>query len=190
MSDDPYIGPTTPASAPGEPSRFASNVAKLVVLPMTIALIAILLVFYVFYSSSYVSGSSMYPTLHDGDRLLTTHGDPDPKRGDIITVGVIESQGPIELVKRVVALPGDTIEVRDDIAYVNGEREPNRGQIVLPKFSVTLSPYKVPAGHVFVMGDNRPVSEDSRYFGAVAESGIGGKAVFVFWPPNRIRELH
>ena len=96
----------------------------MIFLPLLFSLIVIVLVFYVFFSSATVRGPSMLPTLLNGDCLLITHGDSSPHRGDIVVTQVDEGGGPIELVKRVIALPGDTVEIRDDVAYVNGSREP------------------------------------------------------------------
>ena len=128
--------------------------------------------------------------LPNGDYLLITHGAKTLHRGDIVVTGVLEKSGPVELVKRVIALPGDTIEIRRDTAYVNGKAEPDYGQIVMPQYSVSRGPYVVPTGYLYVMGDNRPVSEDSRYLGAVPLSGLKGQAVLVFAPVNRIRVVH
>jgi signal peptidase I len=189
VSNDDYIGPTVLAPGAKPRNEAAMHLARWIMLPLTVLLIAIILIFYVFFSSAVVEGPSMLPTLRGGDYLLITHG-PDPlSRGDIIVTSVLETAGPIELVKRVIALPGDTVEIRKDVAYVNGVEEPQRGQFVLPAYSVNVGPQVVPPGHVYVMGDNRPVSEDSRYIGFIAISGIKGRAVMIFAPINRIRRL-
>jgi len=189
VSDDLYIGPSALEPAPKEPSLLARHLAQWVMLPFVFMLIALVLVFYVFFTSAVVDGESMLPTLRNGDYLLVTHGDPTPKRGDIVVTKVVESAGPVELVKRVIAVPGDTIEIRQDVAYVNGKPEPTRGQYVLPQYSVDVPPFTVPVGSLYVMGDNRPISEDSRYLGPVPTVGLKGRAVFVFAPLNRIRFL-
>ena len=188
--DDVYIGPTALEPGPPEPSKLADAMARWVVVPLIVLLVAIVLVFYVFFSSAVVDGESMRPTLDNGDYLLITHGAKSLQRGDIIVTGVLEKAGPVELVKRVIALPGDTVEIRDDAAYVNGAAEPSRGQLVVPRFSVSRTPYVVPDGYIYVMGDNRPVSEDSRYLGPVPLSGLKGRAVLVFAPINRVRVVH
>lgn len=191
MSDDLYIGPTALEPGPKEPrhSRAADHLARFVMMPLVLALIIIVLVFYVFFSSAVVSGPSMMPTLLSGDYLLVTHGDSSPSRGDVIVTGVLETTGPVELVKRVIALPGDTVEIRNDVAYVNGVVEPQRGQLVIPQYAISQQKITVPRGYVYVMGDNRAVSEDSRYLGSVPVSGIKGRAVFVFAPINRVRPV-
>jgi signal peptidase I len=188
-NDDLYIGPTVLAPGPPKGPELADHLAKWIVVPLIVCLIAVVLVFYVFFSSAVVSGQSMDPTLSNGDYLLITHGASGLQRGDIIVTKVLEDIGPVELVKRVIALPGDTVEVQNDVAIVNGIAEPQRGQFVVPSDSVSRTPIVVPPGTVYVMGDNRPVSEDSRYLGPVPISGIQGRAVFVFAPLTRIHPM-
>jgi signal peptidase I len=189
MSDELPIGPTVLAPGPREPSGSRHRLAMWMLLPFMLWLVGILLVFYVFFSSAVVSGPSMEPTLRNSDYLLVTHGDSSPRRGDIVVTQVNENGVPVELVKRVIALPGDTVEVLSDVAYVNGAAEPARGQVINNRFVVSRPRVTVPAGQVYVMGDNRPNSEDSRYFGPIPISGIKGKAVFVFAPIYRLRPL-
>jgi signal peptidase I len=187
--DDLYIGPTVLEPGPPKHSELADRLARWVVLPLILSLVAIVLVFYVFFSSAVVSGESMLPTLSNGDYLLITHGASGLQRGDVVVTKVQESSGPVELVKRVIALPGDTVEIRGDVAFVNGEAEPQRGQVVLPQASVSRLPIVIPPGTVYVMGDNRPISEDSRYLGPIPISGIKGRAVFVFAPITHVHPV-
>ena len=116
----------------------------------------------------------MLPTLRSGDMVLLTKGYPQPRRGDIVFTRVMEQGAPVEIVKRVIALPGDTVEIRNDVAIVNGvngararavrRSDGRRFRRVLPR----------PGGSVYVMGDNRPDSEDSRYIGPVPALGREG----------------
>ena len=132
-----------------------------------------------------VDGDSMRPTLEDGDRLLVTHLFYTPRRGDIV---VVNSTGLGKLiVKRVIGLPGDTVDIdfeRHEV-YVNGE-EQNEPYIDEPTqdpedvaFPVTVS-----ENALFVMGDNRNNSQDSRSaaVGQIDEEDIIGKAVFRLYP--------
>jgi signal peptidase I len=189
MSDELPIGPSVLAPGPKEPNLTRHRIATWMLLPFTLWLIGIVLVFYVFFTSVAVDGSSMAPTLHDGDRILVTHGNPSPQRGDIVVTEVDEGGTRVELVKRVVALPGDTVEVLSDVAYVNGSPEPARGQRINAGFTVSRPRITVPAGYIYVMGDNRPDSEDSRYLGPIPITRIMGKAVFVFSPIYRFRPI-
>ena len=89
-----------------------------------------------------------------------------------------------EFIKRVIALPGETIAVRDNQVLIDGEPldEPYlRAGIRMPDFG----PEVVPEGFVFVMGDNRNQSQDSRFFGPIPEEDIVGRAFVTVWPPGR-----
>ena len=171
------------------PSGLGHRVAVRLLIPLLLLLLATILVFFVFFSGAVVVGESMFPTLHNADYLLVTRGGFYPKRGDIVVTDVVEGQGPVELVKRVIGLPGDVVEIRGDVAYVNGQQEPNRGQVVLPQFSESRPPLTVPAGSIYVMGDNRADSLDSRQMGPVPLAGLKGRATSVFAPIYRIHVL-
>ncbi|HVM02358.1 MAG TPA: signal peptidase I [Acidimicrobiales bacterium] len=97
-------------------------------------------------------------------------------------VGIVQPSAE-EFIKRVVALPGETVEGRDGTVHVDGRplREP-----YLAPGTVTsdFAPVEVPPGHLWVMGDNRPNSSDSRVFGAIARSSVVGRTVVRIWPPG------
>jgi signal peptidase I len=138
-----------------------------------------------------IPSESMVPTLEVGDRVFVNkfiYRFSEPERGDIIVFESVNG-GEEELIKRVVALPGDEVEVRNGTLLVNGEEqeEPylNRG---LP-FNGSYGPTEVPGGEVFVMGDNRANSADSRVFGPLPVENIEGEAFMRFWPPSRIGPL-
>ena len=159
-------------------------------MPLLLLFALIISVFFVFFSPIRVQGPSMVPTLMPEDRVLITHGDKDPSRGDVIVLIADENGSPIELVKRVIGLPGDIVEIKGDTAYVNGVHEPERGQMVYGRDPTYGQSTKVAPGQLFVMGDNRAVSEDSRYIGTVPLSGVKGKVVAVFAPIQRMRFVH
>jgi len=132
-----------------------------------------------------VDGSSMEPTLDDNDRLiveLMSYRFGDPERGDIVMLRITEGQSSRALVKRIVGLPGDTIEIHDGNVYINGEKydEPYVSASTNGIMTATL----IPDGQYFVMGDNRPISNDSRYFGTVPHQDIIGKVWIRYWPFN------
>ena len=141
-----------------------------------------------------VSGASMYPTLHNGDRMVLS------KVGDIHRFDVVILKAPdenVEYIKRVIGMPGDTVEMKSGLLYINGKKvdQPFINTEALAKQTVFIDDFtlesltgesKVPEGKYFVLGDNRGVSKDSRMIGFIDRSAIEGKAVFTIWPFGRI----
>lgn len=129
-------------------------------------LLAVYLVFRFVIGFSVVSGVSMNDTLTDGDLVLYTRIHGEIERGDIISVGIPSGE---YYVKRVVALGGDVVDLRDGVLYVNGE--PETGDFIkgatYPEEGSFTYPYTIALGDAFVLGDNREESIDSRFFGAV-----------------------
>lgn len=157
------------------------NVWKLVNFVLKRAVIAeviAVLLFQVMFRVMIVQGTSMKPTLWEGDRLFLNYLCYEPAYGDLVSFKN-EERG--YLVKRVIGMPGDTIEVRDSVVYRNGEplEEDYIAQGYFGCGDMT-GPVTVEEGHVFVMGDNRPDSYDSRSTGVgqVSEDDIVGGAVF------------
>lgn len=125
-----------------------------------------------------VGSASMAPALCPGDRVLVWKWRPaldDVRRGDVIVVKAPRSGAP--LVKRAVGLPGDVVEIRDALLYVNQHLvdEPNVDHEAVD--SLYYGPVEVPTGHVLVLGDAREVSIDSRSFGPVPASQLIGTVV-------------
>ena len=141
-----------------------------------------------------VSGASMYPTLHNADRMILS------KVGDIHRFDVVILKAPdenVEYIKRVIGIPGDTVEMKSGVLYINGKKvdQPFINTEALAKQTVFMDDFtlesltgesKVPEGKYFVLGDNRGVSKDSRMIGFIDRSAIEGKAVFTIWPFGRI----
>jgi signal peptidase I len=139
-----------------------------------------------------IPSESMVPTLLVGDRVLANkfvYRLTEPERGEVVVFESVGEGDDQKLIKRIVALAGDEVEVRNGTLLVNGEarEEPylNRN---LP-FNDSYGPSEVPEGHVFVMGDNRANSADSRVFGPLPIENIEGEAFVRFWPPLRIGSL-
>ncbi len=154
----------------------------------------------IFVVSAYrVSSASMEDTLTEGDYLFVNklayeYGTP-PQSGDII-VFMYPNNPEKDFIKRIVALPGQTVQIADKAVYVDGELvqipsgSKNIDAKILPadlSFRDNFGPYLVPENSYFVMGDNRDDSRDSRFWGAVPRENIRGKAVFVYWSwePNK-----
>jgi signal peptidase I len=126
---------------------------------------------------------SMEPTLMEGDRILInrlTYHFRDPKAGDVIVFDSPINEDE-DLVKRVVAVEGNTVAVHDGSLYVDGVAQ-DEPYLLEQDFRGEVPETTVPPGSVFVMGDNRNNSGDSRIFGPVAIGSIIGKAFVIYWP--------
>jgi signal peptidase I len=145
-----------------------------------------------------VDGHSMDTTLHDGDRVFVnklSYRLHDPNRGDVVVLHEINGTSERDLIKRVIALEGETIELRNCVVLIDGVEllEPYLDpQVVTPgNCGGDYGPTAVPDDHVFVMGDNRAGSQDSRSenVGPIEEDEIVGRAFVVFWPTSHWRWL-
>lgn len=141
-----------------------------------------------------VQGASMYPTYHDKDIIIVS------KMSKIERFDQIVFQSPTEdelYIKRVIGLPGDTVEMKDDVLYVNGKAykedyvnrqtdDPNQLRIT-ENFTLEqlVNEKKVPEGKYFVLGDNRLRSSDSRHYGLISKDAIYGEAKLTVYPFNR-----
>jgi signal peptidase I len=150
------------------------------------AVVIALLINLFFAQATQVLGQSMEPTLHSTQRVVIEkityrffHG---PRRGDIVVVRMPDQSD--LLIKRVIGLPGETIEVRGGEVYINGER------IEEPWSTAPggrdYGPQSIPPLHVFVLGDNRGASNDSRNFGPVSIDDVVGHAWLSYWPPKDV----
>lgn len=95
-----------------------------------------------------------------------------------------------ELVKRVIGVPGDTVEIRDGVVSVNGSRLQEPYLTQPGTRSDDMAPLLIKEGHYFVLGDNRPKSNDSRDWGLVPQENMVGKVWFVYWPPSNLNFLN
>lgn len=153
---------------------------------ITAALIAIVLIFAFLFRLVSVDGRSMEPTLHDQERLILSRLAYKPAYEDIVILNMDERNEP--LIKRIIALPGDTIEVTETgSVYRNGEKLDEPYAKPLTAREKMDGVVTVPEGYVFVMGDNRSdgCSLDSRTFGCVPIEDVLGKAVFRVAPLNQ-----
>lgn len=171
------------------------------VVVVVVALVAALLIKTFAIQAFYIPSPSMVPTLKPGDRVLVNKLSYDfhsVRIGDIVVFRrppADTTLGIDDLIKRVVALPGQTISVSGCKVFVNGKAEdqsylPSGWQNPTSEYCTVWTtslpnPYKVPAGDYFVMGDNRKDSYDSRYWGPLPASYIVGRAFVRMWPPSR-----
>jgi signal peptidase I len=129
-----------------------------------------------------VYGSSMEPNLHTDQRLVVekiSYRLHNPHRGDVVVIRMPD-RGPELLIKRVIGLAGETIEVRGGVVYIN--EQPLQEDYLVRKTAGTYGPTTIPEGQVFVMGDNRGASNDSRVFGPVPLDRVVGRAWVSYWP--------
>lgn len=169
------------------------------------ALVVALVVKTFLFQAFYIPSASMEPTLTEGDRVLVnklSYDLHDVNRGDIVvfelTPDDVGPDGIKDLIKRVVGLPGDIIETRDGVVYVNDRRleEPYLAEGMITGDPATgnnpgIARQTIPAGMVFVMGDNRSNSHDSRYAdrGPIPVDSIVGRAFVIVWPLSSISGL-
>lgn len=157
-------------------------------------IIAIILAFVIrtFIVEPYlVEGTSMNPTLQTQERLLVNKAlyyFTDPVKDDIIVFKYPHDPSR-DFIKRVIAVPGDTIEIREGVVYLNGQML--KEDYILEKTKGSFPKVIVPPKHVFVMGDNRNNSEDSRFknVGFVPYELVKGKGMIVFWPFEVFRKM-
>lgn len=168
------------------------------------ALVAVVLIFSLVFRIATIDGTSMLNTLNNGDKVIVVDCGYTPKRGDIVVVSRniensvrAEKTSELPIIKRIIALGGDTVNIDFDtgIVYVNGEKidEPYIRMPTTQKKDIDFPVY-VPEGYIFVMGDNRENSLDSRS-SYIGENGmihsryILGRAVFRVFPFDKIGGL-
>jgi signal peptidase I len=162
--------------------RIAVAAVRELVLTLVPALLLVLFMnVFVAEAALVEEGPSMQPNLYRGDRVMTekvSYRFTAPQRGDVV---IVRRPAPEQsLIKRVVALPGEVVEVREGHVWIDGDpiEEPWVTYFGGPDYG----PARVPAAHVFVLGDNRPNSRDSREIGPVPLSSVHAHAIFVYWP--------
>jgi signal peptidase I len=189
----------------GKRRSFWRELPLLILVALVIAVVIKTFVIQAFW----IPSSSMENTLQINDRVLVNKlafDIGDINRGDVIVFddprGVQERESVVqavlrnlaesvgvstpksEFIKRVIGLPGETVEVRDGAVHINGE--PLAESYLHPRTSMPdFGPETVPPGMYFVMGDNRNSSQDSRFFGPIDGDAIVGEAFVVLWPPSR-----
>ncbi len=182
-------------------SGFFSSIGEffLEVTQTVVVVLSIFLILYLFIMQPHqVNGLSMYPNFDNGEYLLTdkiSYKTGTPQRGDVVVFHAPETaqcpQGTgCDFIKRIIAVPGETIEVKNNGYYINGEKlvEPyipdenyTRPGAYTQGRAITLGP-----NEYFVSGDNRPHSSDSRAWGPITPKEIVGKAFFRYWPIKSI----
>jgi signal peptidase I len=175
------------------------------ILVVVIALGAALLVRVYVLQQFYISGPSMESTLYENNRVLVnklSYRLHDIRRSDVVVFDRITTSGGViahdDLIKRVIGIAGDTVEIKDCKVLVNAKeiQEPylDESVLALPNAVercrvIDMKPITVPKNQLFVMGDNRPESFDSRSFGTIPKHLVVGRAFAIVWPFGRIATL-
>ncbi|MDZ4800920.1 MAG: signal peptidase I [Bryobacteraceae bacterium] len=160
---------------------------------LLISVVLAVLVILFLYQPVKVEGTSMMPALVDQERIFINKfvykfGIGTIDRGDLV-VFWFPGDPTKSYIKRVIGLPGDIVEVDNGAVYVNSR--PLREDYILAEYrdQLSMSPFTVGPDEFFVLGDHRSSSNDSRSWGAVPRNYIYGKAVFVYWPLNKLGVL-
>src|ERR1700687_5996505 len=156
---------------------------------IAIGLALVIIVF--LYQPVKVEGTSMAPLLSDQERIFINkfvYRFEDIHRGDVVVFWYPLDRSK-SFIKRVIGLPGETVDIRHGLLYVNGQVIPE--PYVPPQYTdvTDFGPVKVPKDSYFVMGDHRISSNDSRVFGPVASQFFYGRAVFAYWPVDHFGSL-
>lgn len=190
-----------PVEPPAEPPVDPSGASKLPpgaraffdwLVVIAVALLVAFLVRTFVIAHFVVEGESMYSTLDTNDRVFVnklSYRLHDPNRGDVVVLHQVTGASERDLIKRVIGLPGESVEVRNCTVLIDGRvlNEPYLDpEVVTPTDcgGDYLLDGVVPDNHVFVMGDNRGGSQDSRVIGPINEDDLVGRAFVVFWPQS------
>ncbi|HTS74688.1 MAG TPA: signal peptidase I [Bryobacteraceae bacterium] len=183
-----------PQPAPQPQPRSAQSTTISWLRDLCISVVIAIVVILFLYQPVKVEGTSMMPSLIDQERIFINKfeyrfGLSDISRGDMV-VFWFPGDPTKSYIKRVIGVPGDTVEVNDGTVIVNGE--PLAESYVPREYRdhVSMPRRVIPQDQFFVLGDHRSSSNDSRSWGMVPRHFIYGKAVFVYWPLDRIGVLH
>ncbi len=182
--------PDNPAPPPS-PAHSLRNEIRVWTRDLLIAIGLALVIIVFLYQPVKVEGTSMAPLLSDQERIFINkfvYRFEPIERGDVVVFWYPLDRSK-SFIKRVIGLPGETVEIRHGVVYVNGESiaEP----YVPPQYEdmSDYGPVRVPSDSYFVMGDHRISSNDSRVFGPVSNRYIYGRAVFAYWPVDHFGSL-
>lgn len=161
-------------------------------LAISVVLAVVLIVF--IYQPVKVEGTSMMPGLTDQERIFINKYTYKLGSGSIERLDLVVFNYPYDptqsYIKRIIGLPGDQIQINEGTVYVNGKKLDEPYVPAEYRDHRSVDKETVPMDHYFVLGDHRSSSNDSRVWGFVSRKEIYGKAVFVYWPPNKIGRVH
>jgi signal peptidase I len=183
--------PGTAAPTVGAPRRRGSKAAIEWGVIIVITVLATLLIKAFLFQAFYIPSGSMEPTLKPGDRVLVAKAFYTIHRGDVVVFKkppTDNTPGITDLIKRVIGLPGDTIQAQGGRVYIDHKElnEPWLPQVD-QGVTATFGPDVVPQGDYFVLGDNRTDSDDSRFIGPIPKDLIIGKTFVRIWPISSLK---
>ncbi|MGH9718456.1 MAG: signal peptidase I [Candidatus Acidiferrales bacterium] len=189
MQDTNQIGPSDTSGKPPNPQlrHELRNWTRDLAVALGLAIVVMIFL----YQPVKVEGNSMNPLLSDQERIFINkfvyHFEPID-RGDVVVFWYPLDRSK-SFIKRVVGLPGETIQIRAGDVYIDGKELSDQYVPANYLDGSNYGPLKIPSDEYFVMGDHRDSSNDSRVFGPVPRSLIYGKAVFAYWPVDHIGSL-
>ncbi len=184
------LPPSLAAESPAPPAASARRGTFFEISLVVFLALFIALILKVYVAEAYeIRGKSMMKTFDDGERVMMLKVLYEINRGDIIIFPCPHSSQK-DLIKRVIGLPGDHVEVRNGVVFINGTKleEPYLGPLDADGHAHMVHEYRrkdVPPGKYYVLGDNRPASQDSRVFDVIDGSCIKGKVICRWWPIER-----
>ncbi len=191
MTEEVVLSPEN-SEVPKGPALFTSTIhwARDLLVSVVIAIVVILFI----YQPVKVEGTSMMPALVDQERIFINKfvyrfNVEKIERGDMVVFWYPQDQSK-SYIKRVIGTPGDTVEVDNGTVLINGKALQEAYVPDQYRDRVSMPVTQVPDDYYFVLGDHRSSSNDSRTWGMVARRFIYGKAVFVYWPPDKMGILH
>jgi signal peptidase I len=190
-SDLDSVTNVPPGKAPSHSAHVLRHEVRVWTRDLLIAIGLALVIIVFLYQPVKVEGTSMAPLLSDQERIFINkfvYRFEPIERGDVVVFWYPLDRSK-SFIKRVIALPGENVEIRRGVVYVNGKMV--QESYVPPQYADVsdYGPLRVPNGSYFVMGDHRISSNDSRVFGPVPSQFIYGRAVFAYWPVDHFGSL-
>lgn len=193
MNEETGIQVSAPAALPAAsaPQRSALALTLYWMRDLLLSVVIAIAVILFLYQPVKVEGTSMMPSLTDQERIFINKftyrfGLGNIERGDLVVFHYPQDTSK-SYIKRIIGLPGDTVAVEDGVLYVNGKRLDESGYVPEEyRDRQSISLVRVPPEHYYVLGDHRTSSNDSRSWGPVHRQYIYGKAVFVYWPLEKM----
>jgi signal peptidase I len=191
FNQDPGVEPQAHEAAVKQPRMGGMNL-RLWMRDVLVSVAASFMIITFLYQPVRVEGTSMQPELRDQDRLFINkfaYRFERISRGDVVVFHYPRDPEK-SYIKRVIALPGDSLRIDDGRVYVNSQRIDESYVPKRYRDARSMPEIVVPQGDYFVMGDHRSISSDSRDFGPVDRDLIYGKAAFIYWPADNMGVIH